>query len=247
LEKGNVTIGFFNGTIISLSDGINYSFPYSNQKTENVQWIHLSESNLGYLLQTQGLYSAIGAEVSTKTASFNVIGPYNNTVTGRTVTVWIDHGLGPYTRDYSYMIVPNVNVESMPEVIKRYDNEQIFSCISNNALFQGVAWPSLQRASFVLWNNMTTTFSCQSPSFKITAQLSDDGIYLFNETATDFSVTVSHPTRINGNVTIIIDRVGFGQGCAALSGFTTDVTISLPSANQLLGSSVTVTCKKKQL
>jgi chondroitin AC lyase len=246
LPKGIVTIGFFNGTIISLSDGINYSFPYTDDKKQNVQWIHLSESNLGYLLQTQGLYSAIGAEVSTKTASYNTIGPYNDTVTKRTVTVWIDHGLGPYTRDYSYIILPNVSVTSMPELIKRYDNEHLFSCISNSDLFHGVAWPTLQRTSFVLWNNIPTTFSCQSPSFKINAELSDDGVYLFNETATDFSVTVSHPTRINSTVTITVDRVGLGQRCVASSGSKTDVTIALPSSPQLLGSSVTVTCKKKQ-
>jgi len=205
----------------------------------------LSESNIGYLLQTQGLYSAIGAEVSTKTASYNAIGPYNNTVTGRTVTVWIDHGLGPYTRDYSYMILPNVSFTSMPELIQRYDNEHLFSCISNNDLFHGIAWPTLQRASFVLWKNITTTFSCQSPSFKINAQCKDDGVYLFNETATDFSVTVSHPIRINDTVRITVDRIGSGQGCAALSDSTTEVTIALPSSPQMLGSSVTVTCKKR--
>jgi chondroitin AC lyase len=247
LPTGNVTLGFFNGTFVSLSDGINYSFPYTTNKSGNVQWIHISESNIGYLLQTQELYSAVGAEVSTKTASYNTIGPYNNTVTARTVTVWIDHGLGPYMRDYSYIVLPNVSVTSMPELIKRYDNEQIFSCLLNNDLFHGVAWPTLQRASFVLWDNATRTFSCQSSSFKINARLTDAGVYLFNETTTDFSVTVSHPTRINGTVTITVDRVGFGQGCTALSDSTTNVTIVLPSSSQFLGSSVTVTCKKRQI
>jgi hypothetical protein len=144
------------------------------------------------------------------------------------------------------MILPNVNVQSMPDIIQRYDNENIFSCLSNNDRFHGVAWPSLQRASFVLWDNISTTFSCQSSSFKLTAQLQNAGLYLFNETSTDFSVTVSHPTRINDNVTITVDRVGFGPGCKALSDFTTDVTIALPSITLYQGSSVTVTCKKKQ-
>jgi hypothetical protein len=48
------------------------------------------------------------------------------------LTLWIDHGLGPFTLDYRYIIVPNVNVESMPSLIKRYDEEQIFSCVSTN-------------------------------------------------------------------------------------------------------------------
>jgi hypothetical protein len=242
-----VTIGFFNGNIISLSDGINYSFPYTSNQSQNVQWIHIGESKIAYLLQKQGLYSTLGAEVSTKTASYNTIGPYNDTITKRTVTVWIDHGLGPYTRDYNYIILPNVNVESVPELIKRYENEEIFSCISNNDLFHGMAWSTLQCASFVLWNNMATTFSCQNSFFKINVRLSDAAAYLFNETTTHFSITVSHPTRINGTVTINIDRIGTGQGCVSLSDNTTDVTIALPSSNQLLGASVTVTCTKKSI
>ncbi|CAF3381979.1 unnamed protein product [Rotaria sp. Silwood1] len=247
LSKGNVTIGFFNGTIISLFDGINYSFPYTINKSENVQWIHIGESNIGYLLQIQGFYSTLGAEVSTKTASYNTIGPYNDTITRRTVTVWLDYGIGPYTRNYSYIILPNVNVEFMPELIKRYNNDHIFSCISNNEFFHGMAWSTMQRASFVLWNNITTIFSCQNSFFKINIRLNDAGAYLFNETSTDFSVTVSHPTRINGTITINIDRIGYGQGCIVVSDSTTNVTITLPSSYQHLGASVTVTCKKKQI
>ena len=246
LPRGGVTVGFFNGTKIDLSDAINYSFPYTNNQSNNVQWIHIGETNLAYLLQTQQSYAALGAEVSTKTASYNTIGPYNDTVTGRTVTIWIDHGVGPYTRDYSYMIVPNVTAQSIPNIIQRYETDSIFSCLSNTDLVQGVAWASLQRASFVLWNNVSSTFSCQSSSFKFKAQLQDEGFYLFNETTTEFSVTVSHPIRINGAVTVNVDRVGSGKGCTALSHSTTNVTIALQSEAKYPGSSVTVTCKKKQ-
>jgi hypothetical protein len=60
--------------------------------------------------------------------------------------------------------------------------------------------------------------------------LNDEAGYLFNETATEFSVTASHRTHVNGIVTINIDRIGYGQGCTMLSNITT----------------VTVTCKKKE-
>ncbi|CAF3794056.1 unnamed protein product [Adineta steineri] len=246
LLKGNVTIGFFNGHIISLIDGINYSFPYTSNQSENVQWIHIGESKIVYLLQKQYLYSTIGAEVSTKTASYNTIGPYNDTVTKRTVTVWIDHGLGPYTRDYNYMILPNVNIESISDLIKRYENEQIFSCISNKDYIHGTAWPILQRASFVLWNNMTSNFSCESPFFSLNVHLKDAGVYLFNETTSHFSITISHPSRINDIIIINIDRIGYGQECIPLSNNTTNVSIKLPSSKELLGSSIIVTCTKKQ-
>ena len=246
IPEGNVTIGFFNGHILSLSDGFNYSFPYTMNQSENVQWIHIGKSNIVYLLQTQEFYSTLGAEVSTKTASYNTIGPYNNTITGRTVNVWLDHGLGPYTRNYSYIILPNINVKSVPELIERYQDEQVFACITNNNFVHGMAWSTLQRASFVLWNNITTTFSCQNSFFKIHARLKDAGAYLFHETISDFSITVSHPIRINNTITINIDRIGYGQGCTVVSNSTTNVTLMLPSSNQLLGKSVTVTCMKNQ-
>jgi hypothetical protein len=111
-------------------------------------------------------------------------------------------------------------------------------------------WPRLKRASFVLWNNITTTFSCKSSLFEITIELSDAGAYLFSETETDFTVSASHPMRINGQMNVIVDRVGEGQGCAVVSDVnakTTNVTLTLPSSNDLLGASVNVTCNKSSL
>ena len=52
---------------------------------------------------------SLGVEVGTKTGNYDTIGPYNYTVTARMLTIWIDHGLGPYTLDYNYMILPNVS------------------------------------------------------------------------------------------------------------------------------------------
>lgn len=58
-------------------------------------------------------------------------------------------------------------------------------------------WPTLKRASFVLWDNITTTFSCRSSLFNLNVTLSNAGAYLFSENATDFTVTASHPMRVN--------------------------------------------------
>ena len=69
---------------------------------------------------------------------------------------------GPYNLDYNYMILLNVSLESMPRLIKQYDEKQMFVCISNNGNFQGTVWSALKRASFVLWDDNVTTFSCDS-------------------------------------------------------------------------------------
>jgi hypothetical protein len=161
--------------------------------------------------------------------------------------MWLNHGIGPYILDYSYMILPHVSLESMPATIKQYDEEQVFSCISTTNMFHGTMWPSLKRASFVLWENIATTFSCQSPLFQLTVQLSDTGAYLFSETATDFTITASHPLRVNSTIKVMVNRVGSGEGCIALSDgnvSNTDVTLTLPSSSELLGASVNITCKK---
>jgi chondroitin AC lyase len=244
LPTGQITIGFFNSTVVTLADG-NYSFPYLQNSTSNVQWIHVSGTDIGYLLQTQQHYNSVGISVGKKTGNYNTIGPADHSVTARILTIWLNHGQGPYTLDYNYMILPNVSLESIPALIKQYTEEQVFSCISTNNQFHGTMWPSLKRASFVLWDNITTTFSCQSPLFQLTIQLSDAGAYLFSETTTDFTLTASHPTCVGGTVKLMVDRSGSGEGCvASLDASNTNVVLSLPSSSQLLGASVNVTCKK---
>ncbi|CAF1004732.1 unnamed protein product [Adineta ricciae] len=247
VSTGKVNVGFFDGRIVTLMDGVNYSFPYTSNQSTNVQWIHIGESQIAYVFQNQGLYSHIGAEISTKTAPYSTIGPYNGTVTKRTATVWIDHGMGPYIRDYNYMILPNIDLESVLTRIELYKTDQIFTCISTNPLVHGIAWSTLHRASFVVWNDLPTKFSCQNSLFTLNIRLnSSSGVYLFNETSTDFSITVSHPIHVNSSITINLDRIGYGPNCICQSDNTTDVSIDLPSSGQFLGSSITVTCSKKE-
>ena len=166
------------------------------------------------------------------------------------LTLWTDHGVGPFPLDYNYMILPNASLESMPALMKQYSEEQVFSCMSTNNLFHGTMWPSLKRASFVLWDHITTTFSCKSSFFAINVQLSDAGAYIFSETATDFTVTASHPMRMNGTVKVTVDRVGYGEGCALSSDIdatTSNVVLTLPASSQLVGASVNITCKKQSV
>jgi chondroitin AC lyase len=247
LTMGQISIGFFNSTIVTFSDG-NYSFPYIQNRSSNVQWIHVGGTNIGYLLQMQGLYSELGINLGTKTGNYDTIGPFNYTVTERLLTIWINHGQGPYKLDYNYMIVPNVSLEMMPTVIKQYDEEQIFSCISTNNQFHGTMWPALKRASFILWDNITTIFSCNSSSFQLTIQVTDAGAYLFSETTTDFTITASHPIRLNGKMNIAVDRIGYGDGCTVWSYESqsyTNMTLTLPTSSELQGASVNMTCKKQ--
>jgi hypothetical protein len=83
--------------------------------------------------------------------------------------------------------------------------------------------------------------------FEINIELSASGAYLFSESATDFTVTSSHPIHVGGNVKVIVDRVGTGEGCSPLSddnANSTVVIVALPPGGEFLGASVNVTCKK---
>lgn len=61
LPTGQISIGFFNATIITLKDE-NYSFSYIQDKTSHVKSIHLSGSNIDYLLELQQEYSSVGIQ-----------------------------------------------------------------------------------------------------------------------------------------------------------------------------------------
>ena len=90
-------------------------------------------------------------------------------------------------------------------------------------------------------------FSCKSPSFEINIELSNAGAYLFSESASDFTLTASHPTRVGGHVKVTVDRVGTGEGCTPVwndNAKTTDVALALPSSENFLGASINVKCKK---
>lgn len=250
LSSGHITIGFFNSTIVTLqSDGV-YSFPYTQNASTNVQWIHVGQTNMGFILQQQSSYASLGVDLQVKKGNYITIGTSNQTVTGRTLTIWIDHGKGPFTLDYNYIIVPQMSLETMSSIIKIYEEEQVFSCLSTNKFFHGTMWPRLQRASFVLWENVTTTFSCKSPLFEVNIEINDAGAYIYSENATDFTVTISQPMRLNRTMNLKVDRLGTGEGCVVsnnLYGSSTNVTLVLPSSPEFLGAPVSVSCKKSSI
>ena len=246
LSTGQISIGFFNSTVITFNDG-NYSFPYVQNQTSNVQWIHVGDSNICYVLQLQQQYDSVGVEVGVKSGNYSEISPFKQTVTARILTLYINHGVGPYTLDYNYMLLPNVSLESVPTLIKKYDEEQVFACISTNHTFHGTMWPTLRRAAFVVWSYHLTTFSCLSPTFNLNITLANVGAFLFSETDEDFTLTASYPERLTGYLNVTVGRVGYGEGCSVSSDVDatkTKVSLMLPTTPELIGMSVNVTCKK---
>jgi len=137
----------------------------------------------------------------------------------------------------------------MPTLVKKYDEEGVFTCIAinGNTSSHGTVWPSLKRATFVAFNNYSTSFQCKTRTFSLNITVAYSGLYMFSETESDFTITVSHPIRIKGHLNVTVDREGYGTDCGmVIEGDTprTNVTLYLPTDNVYLGQSVNVTCKK---
>jgi hypothetical protein len=98
----------------------------------------LLKTNIGYFLQVQGLYTALGIDIGMKTGNYITIGTSNFTVTARTLTIWLDYEQGSSILDYDYIILPNVSLAAILTIIKQYDEEQVFSCISMNKLLHSI-------------------------------------------------------------------------------------------------------------
>jgi hypothetical protein len=77
------------------------------------------------------------------------------------------------------MIQPNVTLESMPVLIRKYEEEQMFASVSTDSVFHGTMWPTLEQATFVLWIIRITTFSCKSLTFNLNITLTNaDGFFI---------------------------------------------------------------------
>ena len=77
--------------------------------------------------------------------------------------------------------------------------------------------------------------------------MNSPGAYLFSETATNFTISGSHPTLIASSLHVNVDRVGTGRGCSTAwnnNGNATDVTLVLPYSSGNAGQSIIVTCQK---
>ncbi len=49
--------------------------------------LHIDQSDIAYLLQSQQEYQYIGIELTNKTGNYDTIDPFNSTVTARILTI----------------------------------------------------------------------------------------------------------------------------------------------------------------
>jgi chondroitin AC lyase len=250
---GTLTIQWSNGTRAVLSDGI-YLFPYSEPR---VLWFHADGTAWSVLDE----YETLIIDCRNKSGNVNEFGPWDFEMNGRLLTAIIVHGRGPTTEalGYKYIIMPNVTVESISTLWERYlslaNNAYALTCKQNNnesLYLHGTCDSILQRASVLLFdkgftNGSKVYYNCSSMSLSVCME--QTGGILFSENSDSFIITAAHPTLATGTFAVSVNRSSvLTNECTSNSQWGlqtgTRVLLTLPGNSELLGKSVSVTCKK---
>jgi hypothetical protein len=252
--EGRVTIQWSNGTQEILADGI-YSFLPIEPR---VSWFHADGTTWIVL----GDYTALTIDCRNKSGNVNQLGPWDFEMQGRLLTAAIVHGRGPTNESlsYTYMIIPNVTINDMLSFLNRYilltDNTYTLEQRQYDDTIlhmHGTCDPAVQRASILLFNDASAVgngvyYNCSGLSLSVYMERA--GAFLYSENSNSFTVTAAHPILSQGTISISINRDSMTTAeCTNdmrwRSQPGTQILLTLPSSNELLGMSVSVTCMKK--
>ena len=236
-----------------LADGV-YSFPSTEPR---LLWLHAD--NTAWDVSSD--YAALTIDCRNKSGNVNQLGPWDFEMLGRLLTVSIIHGRGPTTNPLSnkYLIIPNVTVNVTSSLwnqhLLRSHDAYTSQCIQkdNNTLhLHGTCDPFTQRASVVLFDDTSITdggayYNCSS--LMLSFYLEHAGAFLFSEDFHSLTITASHPAFVQGTRNISVNRASVtSEGCNCDTHWNphegTQVVVTLPDNNELLGMSVSKTCKK---
>ena len=181
-----------------MPDGI-YSFlPHEGR----ISWLHADGT--AWIVLSE--YAALTIDCRNKSGYVNQFGPWNFQMQGRLLTAAIVHGRGPTNNSlsYSYIILPNVTIDTIASFSNRYislkdnlhtlENRQL----NNSTLhMHATCHPSVHRASFVLFENASTLgdgiFSnCSALSLSVYMERA--AAFLYSENSDSFTITAAHPT-----------------------------------------------------
>jgi hypothetical protein len=250
---GMLTVQWSNGSRMVIPDGI-YSFSYDEPR---ILWFHTDGTAWSILEE----YETLIIDCRNKSGNVNQLGPWDFEMTGRLLTAIIIHGRGPTTvaLSYKYMIIPNVTVEAISTHCERYlflgNNAHALTYLTNNdepLYVHGTCDQFIQRASVVLFdkgfnNSSGAYYNCSTMSLSM--YIEQPGGILFSENSDSFTITAAHPTLAEGTFVVNVNRPSVSTSeCASNNRWSlqsgTRVVLTLPGSNELLGKSVSVTCKK---
>ena len=231
--RGHVIIGLRNGSTASLPDGAARILP-----SAGLSWIAAGGNGYFPTFTGEGA-DVIGVSVGTVTQPWDRIGPFPGNATGRLLSIYIDHGNKLTNGSYAYLVAPNVTAAEMSTFVSGVE------CTSHSVTVHGATVPSARVLNAVFWAAAGGQYACSSPSFAMTVT-SDSAAIVIVKQATDGALTVSasHPAKAGAVLHITLDRAVSGAGCAAgVAPGSTTFSIALPASKEMLGSTVSVTCK----
>ncbi len=250
---GTLTVQWSNGTRMVLPDGI-YNFSYNEPR---LVWFHADGTAWSVLEE----YETLIIDCRNKSGNVNQLGPWDFEMNGRLLTAIIIHGRGPTTEglSYKYMIMPNITVEAISTLWERYlflgNNAHALTYVKNNDspfYLHGTCDPFIQRATVLLFdqgftNGSDAYFYCSAMSLSV--YMEQPGGILFSENSDNFTITAAHPTLAEGTFVVNVNRSSvITTECTSNNRWSlqggTRVLLTLPGNHELLGKSVSVTCKK---
>jgi hypothetical protein len=209
-------------------------------------------------------YETLIIDCRVKSGNFNQLGPWDFEMTGRLLTVTITHGRGPTAKglSYAYVIMPNITVETISAFWERYlfigNNAHALTYLNSAGqpfYLHGACDPSNKRASVALFdqgftNGSQAYYNCSAMSLNISME--QPGGILFSENSDNFTITAAHPTVSEGTFVVNVNRSSVATSECTNSNLWdlqggTRVILTLPGTSELLGKSVSVTCKKNNM
>jgi hypothetical protein len=239
-------LGFANGSSTALADG-DYTLPPGT----GVAW--LAAGGVGYVPFVLGDDGGMSVSVGTRTGNWSSIGAFSGVSTNRLLAASLAHnnaaGGATASAAYAYAILPAVSASAVPAAAASLAGVPR-SCVVNSAAVQGAAQPPAAGAGgvaqVVFWAADGGTFACADAAsgWALTVSSPAPAIVLVRELAGAVAVSAAHPTAGAGAAKITVSRaVAAGSpGCAAAGAQATTFTLQYPTAGEMRGSTVTVTC-----
>lgn len=251
-----VSAGFANGTVSQLPDG-NFTLP-------TAQWLHADGTGWIPLPAATGGHAAVVPTVDAgeRTGNWVNIGPSNFSVSGRTVRLALDHGIGLQGASWGYAVVPNVTAADMPGLAGATAGLDV---VVNTPFVQAVAKPADRAVGAAFWPPPGCPSNASAPSgpcpggalaytaangFALSVNASAPCFATFIEDVQAGTVTlaVANPDTPGGLVIkVAVNRLlKAGAACAAAASAVPGwsvVSFALPAdSNTNMGQSVVQTC-----
>lgn len=209
---------------ININDGTKQLFTGSSITATNLQWVH--HSNIGYIFPNGGNITLQNQQQSGRWRDIHSLGS-TATVQKDVFSLWIDHGNNPNNANYSYIVMPDKNLNDFEASV----NNHGFVVVQNDANIQAVRNDRVNKYAVVFYNAGTVNMG---DGLSITSD--KKAIVLLEKEENGYKILAADPTHLETTVKITINKNLTGPNAVYTAG-STDIVVTLPLADYR-GSSI---------